>query len=653
MNLTFCVYIERAILYGVKSSNVSIIVGHASTEKSTLVPILLHDANIAASKQILNVSSEVQKTSDRIAHGIGERVGQTIGCSVPFQDQTSYLTRVKCVTPEMLIWEAMIDPLLRKYNAVILNDVHFRLAWMDVVIGIMLKVLLVRKELKIILMLGDSMFVEELLKYLKKSSVNPIVIPIDFQSVSPVDVLYSTEPIADYVQSAATTLLKLHSREPAGDVIVFLTSIQEGLRLSELVSSNSAGGSGIRLAIYSSEMSRHRREVFQQFEYEDEEEDSRRVIVISSEMAEDELYDLVKRFSRLRYVIDSGFVRRTWFDSTTKTYTTAATPISKHAAEQRRLLAGMNQIGHCYRLYTKEAAVSLLPSSVVPQIEGIELSEIILRLKALGIDNIIRSFPFITPPDVDSVASSVESLYALGAIDDSGKLTREGEIMAELPVFVRFAKCITTAGKLGCLDEMISIIACLMAGSLDSIFYFPSQWDEKQEAELQHERFMVKEGDFLTLLNIFRGFIKSKKKSKWARDCYLNHQTLLKANQIYQQLTTFAIKLQIATPNTSLDNSNNSLSDRINRCLVKGFFNLAAKKRGEFYDLIGSDKGLMVKAVSGSIVHKTRSIIDKNPWVIYDQIVEGDDGQLYITNVNVVSRQLLEETGFYRTIEPK
>ena len=58
----------------------------------------------------------------------------------------------------------------------------------------------------------------------------------------------------------------------------------------------------------------------------------------------------------------------------------------------------------------------MLPTTV-PEIKRTNLSMTVLTLKALGINDLFN-FDFMDPPPLDLLLSAMESLYALGALDD-------------------------------------------------------------------------------------------------------------------------------------------------------------------------------------------------------------------------------------------
>ena len=101
---------------------------------------------------------------------------------------------------------------------------------------------------------------------------------------------------------------------------------------------------------------------------------------------------------------------------------------SKAAAQQRAGRAGRTRPGKAYRLFTEEA-FKALPDNNVPEMQrysdGIReplidtmlmafhgrfrsnLATVILQLKALGIENVLR-FDFLSPPPVEIMTRALE-----------------------------------------------------------------------------------------------------------------------------------------------------------------------------------------------------------------------------------------------------
>lgn len=99
-----------------------------------------------------------------------------------------------------------------------------------------------------------------------------------------------------------------------------------------------------------------------------------------------------------------------------------------------------------FRLYT-ENEFEKLAQSTPPEMQRTNLTSVVLQLKALGIDNVLR-FNFPTPPPAKNLLSALELLYALHAIDDNGALTEpHGATMAEFALDPLYSKMLLASGK--------------------------------------------------------------------------------------------------------------------------------------------------------------------------------------------------------------
>lgn len=89
------------------------------------------------------------------------------------------------------------------------------------------------------------------------------------------------------------------------------------------------------------------------------------------------------------------------------------------------------------------------------------LTSMVLQLKALGVDNVLR-FPFLSPPPAEAMKRALELLYALQAIDEHGKLSiPRGVQMAEFPLDPMLARMLLASGEFGCSMEIVCISAML------------------------------------------------------------------------------------------------------------------------------------------------------------------------------------------------
>ena len=96
-----------------------------------------------------------------------------------------------------------------------------------------------------------------------------------------------------------------------------------------------------------------------------------------------------------------------------------------------------------------------LPLNTLPEMQRTDLSNSVLMLKALGIDNLVR-FEFPSSPPSKNLIASLEVLYALGALDDAGKLTKPlGEQMAEFPIHPSLSVSHYTCVRSGVIVRLI------------------------------------------------------------------------------------------------------------------------------------------------------------------------------------------------------
>lgn len=165
--------------------------------------------------------------------------------------------------------------------------------------------------------------------------------------------------------------------------------------------------------------------------------ENHRKVVVSTNIAEASV-----TIEKIVFVIDCGFVKLRTFDPRTGIETLSNVPVSRASATQRAGRAGRTRAGKCFRLYTQRAFNDVMTEMGIPEIQRSNLAPVLLQLKALGIDNVVR-FDFITPPPSELMVRALELLFSLGALDDYARLTKPlGLRMAEVPVDPMTAKIV-------------------------------------------------------------------------------------------------------------------------------------------------------------------------------------------------------------------
>lgn len=589
----------------------------------------------------------------RVAEEVGCKLGEEVGYSIRFEDLTSAKTRIKFLTDGLLLREALADPLLSRYSVIMVDEAHERSLSTDILLGVLKKISKRRPDLRIIIS-SATLQAEEFLRFFSgdqpeqsgdaaEHSVGRII-SLEGR-MYPVDTMYLEEPAEDYVERAVKTVFDIHASEPDGDILVFLTGREEIDTALQLIADRAGAlhpraQTILSLPLYAGLTSEQQLYVFEPAP------DNTRKVIVSTNIAEASV-----TIDGIAYVIDCGFVKLRAFNPNTGIETLTATPVSKASATQRAGRAGRTKPGKCYRLYTQPAYESL-PEATVPEIQRSNLAPIILQLKALGIDNILR-FGFLTPPPAELIIRALELLYSLGSVDDYAKLTRPlGVRMAELSVEPMMAKVLLSAPTMGCLSEILSIAAMT---SLQGAVWFHHD-GEKKATESARRKFAVEEGDHLTLLNVYQAFVtKGKKESKWCRDNYLNYKSMSRAvsvrAQLKRYLERFGLDVDESLGTKQRADEVPDKGKQIRKCLTAGYFAHAARMQpdGTFRTINGSvtlhahPSSLMF--VSLNFQQNFENLADdkqnrKADWVIFHEILETGN-KTFIRDVTKIEKAWL------------
>lgn len=548
----------------------------------------------------------------RVAEEMRCNVGEAVGYSIRFEDLTSAATRIKFLTDGLLLREALVDPLLSRYSVIMVDEAHERSLSTDVLLGVLKKIRKKRPELRIVIS-SATLQAENFLRFFAGDEFQGEagdgelggkvgrIISLEGR-MYPVDLLFLDNAAEDYVERAVKTVFDIHTQEPEGDILVFLTGREEIDTAIQMISERAQmlhpkAQSLLPLPLYAGLTTEQQLYVF-----EPAPQNTRKVIV-STNIAEASV-----TIDGIVYVIDCGFAKLRAYNPNTGIETLTAVPISKASATQRAGRAGRTKPGKCFRLYTEQSYESL-PEVTIPEIQRSNLAPVILQLKALGIDNIVR-FDFLTPPPAELVIRALELLYSLGAVDDYAKLTKPlGIRMAELAVEPMMGKVLLSASSFGCLSEILSIAAMV---SLQGTVWSHHEADKKA-IESTRRKFAVEEGDHLTYLNVYHAFVsRGKKDSKWCRENHLNYKSLLRAVSIRAQLKRYLERFGIQVDESLSNQKQADLSrqpEKIQRCLTTGYFAHAAKMQpdGTFKTVSG---GLTLHAHPSSLMFVSLSCPD-------------------------------------------
>ena len=128
-------------------------------------------------------------------------------------------------------------------------------------------------------------------------------------------------------------------------------------------------------------------------------------------------------------------------------------PCSQAGCNQRSGRAGRTGPGHCWRLFTETAFRNEMLETTVPEIQRTNLGNTVLLLKSLNVENLLE-FDFMDPPPKDNILNSMYQLWVLGALGNTGELTKLGRKMVEFPLDPPLAKMLLMGAEMGCSNEV-------------------------------------------------------------------------------------------------------------------------------------------------------------------------------------------------------
>lgn len=572
---------KESILYSLEKNRILIVAGETGSGKSTRIPQILFSAGIyneckeANQKRLICITQPrrvaAMQLAQRVSQDLNCNVGSTVGYAVRFKDVTSpEQTMIKFMTEGLLLRELLSDPLLIKYSVIMVDEVHERNLNTDILLGLLKCLMIRRKDLRLVVC-SATLNIDEICKFFTydhdiidqiENFRKPAVLCCKGKSF-PVKVYYREKPVPNYMDASIETAINIHeaNRLASGKILIFVTGQDEVEYVCERLNDyadRSYSRLDLRkllvLPLHASLKSEQISKVF------DEHGRDKRVCVVSTNVAETSL-----TINDIAFVIDCGFNKLKVYDHKLGIDNLVRLPISKSSARQRAGRAGRTRSGTVYRLYS-EAEYENLDESTVPEVQRSSLAETIMLLKSLGIEN-PQKFQLISPIPAYNLVTAFELLYALQAIDESGKLTSSGEIMAQFNLDPKISKILISLETTSCTLEACKIVAMLQ---VKEIFLKPGRHANSIWSNNNLKNICVSEGDLLSYLNIFNGFVNSQSSQKWAERRCLNYQALLNAIEIASRLECQLKQngIKVTSCNARLEN--------LQRSLVSGLFPNAA-----------------------------------------------------------------------------
>ena len=493
---------REAIARAIDSNQVVIVCGETGSGKTTQLPKICLELGRGRQGMIAHTQPRrlaATSVAKRVSEELGTELGDWVGYQIRFSDRSGPNAAIKLMTDGILLAETQRDPLLRRYDTIIVDEAHERSLNIDFLLGFLKQLLTKRKDLKVIIT-SATIDADQYARHFSANGKPAPVIQVSGR-LYPVEIRY--RPVERDVEDSGAESVSAKDEERdlidavvegvdecaahgPGDILVFLPGEREIRESVEALRKHHPPGTEV-LPLYARLSQAEQEQIFRP-------QGSTRRIVLATNVAETSL-----TVPGIRYVVDSGLARVKRYSWRNKVEQLRIEPISQAAANQRAGRCGRIGPGVCLRLYGEED-FKTRPAFTDPEILRSSLASVILRMKALRLDD-IEAFPFLDAPAGRAIADGYQQLQELGALDEDNRLTVIGREQARLPVDPRVARMILAARDQQCLAEMLIIASAL---SIQDPRDRPMQ--EREASDKAHAKFNDERSEFLSYLRLWKWY---------------------------------------------------------------------------------------------------------------------------------------------------
>lgn len=516
------------IQQALQASQVVVVAGETGSGKTTQLPKICLEMGRGRHGLIGHTQPRriaARTVASRIAEELKVSVGQQVGYQVRFNEQLSDNTLIKLMTDGVLLAEIQSDPLLRRYDTLIIDEAHERSLNIDFLLGYLKQLLPKRPDLKL-LITSATIDVEKFSRHFDDAPVVEVS-----GRTYPVEVVYApAQPDQELAVQILEVLQDILTLPKRGDILVFLSGEREIRETAKAI--RDARLPHLTVApLYARLSLAEQNKVFQPHK-------GIRV-VLATNVAETSL-----TVPGIRYVIDPGTARISRYSYRSKVQRLPVEAISQASANQRKGRCGRVSDGVCYRLYTEED-FNKRPFYTDPEIVRTNLAAVILQMLQLRIGD-IRDFPFIDPPDQRLINDGFSLLQELRAVRKGGSLSKAGRMLSAMPVDPRLGTMLLAAAEQGALREVLIIVAVL---SIQDPRERPAE--KQQAADEKHAQWRDKDSDFITLLNLWNHFEEQRRqlsRRQFDSDCrrqFISPLRMREWRDMHHQLHGFCKRLKL------------------------------------------------------------------------------------------------------------
>jgi ATP-dependent helicase HrpB len=599
--------LESPLVAAVRARGRLIVQAPTGSGKSTQIPKMLLAHELLGEKGEVVVLQPrrlaTRMLAKRVAEELDSPLGETVGYQIRLESRTSARTRVRFVTEGILLRQMSFDPTLRGIAAIVFDEFHERHLYGDISLARALQIQRSsRPDLKIIVMSAT----------LDTGTLNTYLAPCDTlvsQGRSfpvrieylPKTVNFDHEPVWDVAMRECERI----AASAQGDMLVFMPGSYEISRTVQAIQGSRALRDFVCFPLHGELPPEQQDRAVARY-------DARKIIV-STNVAETSL-----TIEGVTAVIDSGLARVARFDPHRGINTLLVEKISAASADQRAGRAGRTAPGTCVRLWTEREHGQRAPQEL-PEVKRLDLAEVVLTLKASGIDD-VANFPWLEKPDTRALERAETLLADLGAVGSSGfrvssppsesdvgggasprggtpkrgegtpptsdsnqlktqnskpetagaphsRITEVGRKMLRFPVHPRYARMLLAAQERGCVRP-VALMAALTQGRNFLLRGVPREVEQAREDVLGEEH----ESDFFLLMRAWRFALQNNFSVDACRRLGIHAQGARQVGPLFEQFLEIAEKEGLDVREQRVDGA------AVRKCVLAGFSDHLAKR---------------------------------------------------------------------------
>jgi RNA helicase HrpA len=594
---------------------VLIVEGGTGSGKSTQLPKILLESGLVQ-RGILGVTQPRRLAALALTDRLREETDQAdlFGSQIRFQEDMPKAAKVKVMTDGVLLQEYRRDPLLRRYDAVILDEAHERSLNIDILLGVGLSICRRRPEFKWVVA-SATLDAERFQAYYRDVPGGAGLLRVEGRQF-PVTIEYRDPGLAwaddddetaqrpgkeglSPIEAASLAIGDLMQMRP-DDMLCFLPTEKEINELARELEKD-WGHRAVILPLYGRLAPSDQRRVYQRH--------GKPKIVLATNIAETSL-----TIPGIAYVVDTGTARISRYHPQTRIQGLPIEKIAQASASQRSGRAGRVKPGLCIRLYSREDFESR-PLWPEPEILRGNLTNVVLQLLSLSLP--VLDFPFLDPPTPAALKGAYRRLQELGAVVDEGetmRLTDTGWRMSRLPVDAGLAKILLAAQEYGVLAPAMVVAAGL---TVQDPRITPSEEPERGKAVGLHRRFEDARSDFTGILKLWawlqREWRDGFSQRRLRKLCVDNFLSYLRIREWMDLTDQFGRLLPGGGSAYEIDFSKFD-SDALHKAILSGFLAHLARRRVDepTYRLIGDKE---------AVIHSGSGLAKRRPeWIVAGEV---------------------------------